>query len=83
MIEPVKLCTVKLSFDVPKCNCRCFDLNNWEQANDAWCGEGFESGNYPIEACNGISGFYNSDIATEIRPKIKSMAETRRDQCGI
>ena len=46
-----------------------FDLNNWKTVSDNYCGENFESGNYPLEECDEVMGFYVNDMATEIRPK--------------
>lgn len=38
--------------------------------------------NYPIELCDGIAGFTNTDMAVEIKPKIKKLNSIKNDLCG-
>lgn len=80
-INPVVIHTLKLQFN--SCKAQCFDLNNWKTVEDFHCGEDFSSGNYPIEECNEIQGFYVEDMANELRPKIKDLARIRQDYCGF
>lgn len=71
--------TVKLQYD--NCKIQCFDLNNWRTVDDSNCGENFKSGNYPLDYCNEVQGFSIEDMANEVRPKIKNLAQMRKDYC--
>jgi hypothetical protein len=78
-IDYVVIHTVKMKYN--SCKVQCFDLNNWKTVSDNYCGDNFESGNYPLEECDQVQGFFVNDMATEIRPKIKDLARVRRDYC--
>lgn len=68
-------------FEHNSCKIQCFDFNDWETVDDELCGPDFESGNYEIEACDLVIGFKATDMALELRPKIKDYARIRRDYC--
>jgi hypothetical protein len=77
-IRPVITCDI--SFQFKTCSCRCFNVNDWEKISDKNC-KNFTEGDYPLETCDGIAGFFLDDIATEIKPKIKKLASINRDNC--
>ena len=78
-IEALPLCDISFKFN--RCRCRCFNLNNFSNVDDVACGEGFKSGNYDLEYCEGISGFYIEDWALEVKPKVKKLDRIKRDNC--
>lgn len=47
---------------------RCYDLMTLEIISENNCGENFKEGDYPLEVCDKVSGFFLESIATEIRP---------------
>lgn len=79
-VKPLPMCDV--SFHFSRCRCRCFNLNTFSQVDDSKCGDDFESGNFPLEKCEDISGFLADDWAKEVRPKIKAINRVRRDYCN-
>ena len=82
-IKPMIMCD--LAFKPKKrCRCRCFDVGRFELANDAWCDTDdvrFETGNYPVETCAKLSGFYLKDWAVELAPKIKRANKIKNNIC--
>jgi hypothetical protein len=81
-INPIKSCDVSFKFN--RCRCRCFDFNTWERLDWKKCGveeEGSEPISYPIESCEGISGFFLDEAAVEIRPNIKAMSRLKDNLC--
>ena len=78
-IDYVVIHNVKIKYK--HCKVQCFDLNNWKTVDDVQCGENFEGGNYPLDYCEGVMGFYVDDMAKEIRPKVKDLARIRQDYC--
>lgn len=60
-----------VQYEVHRCRIYCYDYNNLKSIPDENCGDNFESGNYPPEACAGVIGPYVDDWADEIRPKVK------------
>ncbi len=83
-IKPIILSEV--SFEFMRCRIRCFDFNEWKELDMKQC-KGFESLtdeksiNLPIEACDGIAGFSNEDMAIEVKPKIKKLNAIKNDVC--
>lgn len=81
-IKALPLCDISFQFN--RCKCRCFDFNNWSEIDDRACkwryGD-FSSGEYPLEACEGIAGFFVDDIAVEVKPKVKKLAKLKADLC--
>jgi hypothetical protein len=83
-VESSKIPFVKLydvSFKYDRCGVRCFDLNTWATVPLEKCGENL-SESLPLESCEGIAGFSLSDMAIEIRPKIKKLNQIKIDACG-
>lgn len=79
LIDHIVIHTVKIKFN--SCKVQCFDLNNWKTVGDKFCGDDFKGGNYPLNECDEVQGFYVEDMATEVRPKIKDLARIREDYC--
>jgi hypothetical protein len=79
-IAPLPLCDI--SFQFKRCACRCFDLNEFKTVDDMQCGGGFSSGNFSLETCEGLSGFFIEDMALEIKPKIKQLNMIKSDYCS-
>jgi hypothetical protein len=63
-----------VSFKFNRCRCRQFDMNEWEAVGDPI--------DYPIEECEGIAGYFLEDIARDVRPNVKALANLRRNMCG-
>jgi len=80
-IDHVPICDISFQFD--RCRCRCFNLNDWDTVRDEKCGDDFVGGDFPVEVCEGIAGFYPSVMALELKPKIKDLARIRGDYCGF
>lgn len=70
-IKPVKACDISFKFN--RCRCRDFDFNKWEALSAPV--------DLPLEACEGISGFYLTDAAVEIRPQIKALSNLKDNLC--
>ncbi len=70
-IKPHQACDV--SFKHNRCRCREFDFNNWKALGP--------STDYDILHCEGISGFYLDDIANDIRPNVKALANIKGNLC--
>jgi len=49
--------------------------------DDINCGETFNSGNYPLESCEGISGFKLESWANPIIPFMKEGKRWVQDSC--
>lgn len=77
-IEPRALADISFKFN--RCRLRCYDFNKLETIADDNCGENFESGDYPLEACEGVIGAYVDDFATELRPKILKNIQACKDK---
>jgi len=60
-----------LSFKMNRCRIQCYNVDKLKVAEDIKCGEDFESGHYPVEACEGIIGFDADYVAEDLKPKIK------------
>lgn len=78
-IDYLPLCDISFKFN--RCRCRCFNLNNYSTVKPALCGEDFIEGNYELEYCEGIAGFYVEDWATEVKPNVKRLIRIRGDYC--
>jgi len=82
-IKPIPICDISLQFN--RCRCRCFNPNTWSEIKDSFCSwhhnEPFKKGDYPIDYCEGIAGFYIEDIALEVKPKVKNLARIKSDYC--
>ena len=81
-IKPLPLCDISFQFN--ECYCRCFDLNNFKEVNEnkcTWKYGDFKEGSYPLETCEGLSGFYVNDWAVEVKPKIKKLSRIKYDNC--
>lgn len=82
-IKPIALCDLSLQFN--RCRCRCFNPNTWSEVNDNLCSwkyeEPFKKGDYPIDYCEGIAGFFIEDIAREVKPKVKNLNRIKSDYC--
>ncbi len=79
-IKPRPLCDVSIIFD--RCRCRCYDLMQIKEVDDALCGEDFVSGNGPAHECEGLGGFDLDDIAENINPWAKETKEYYEDTCS-
>ena len=82
-IDPVVMCDISFKPET-RCRCRCFDLNEYALANDAWCDTEeirFETGDYPLERCQGFAGMNAKVWAKEIAPKIKRFSRIKSDMC--
>jgi len=83
-IKPIVLCDLSMQFN--RCRCRCFNLNAWDEVEDKACkwahDEPFKKGDYPIDYCEGIAGFYLEDIAREVKPKVKKLSKIKSDYCN-
>jgi hypothetical protein len=44
-------------------------------------GSRYEAANFPKEYCNGVSGFFLEDIATDIRPNVKALYQIKENLC--
>lgn len=62
-----------ISFYHNRCRVRCFSLITSKTVSDLSCGKLFKSGDYPIEDCDGISGFKDGEWAVNHRPKIRKL----------
>lgn len=71
-IPSVEFCDI--SFEFNRCRCRQFDMNNWEAVGTAQ--------DFPIEYCEGVAGPKLPDIAVDVRPRVKALAQIRRNLCG-
>ncbi len=82
-IKPIVLCDLSMQFN--RCRCRCFNANRWAEVEDRACKwrypEPFKKGDYPIDYCEGIAGFYLEDIAQEVKPKVKKLSRIKTDYC--
>ena len=78
-IRPQIMCDVSFQFD--RCRCRCYDVMNIKTTEDKFCGETFQSGNYPIESCEGVSGFKLEQWANPIIPFMKEGKRWINDRC--
>jgi hypothetical protein len=83
-IKPIPLCDISMQFN--RCRCRCFSPSNWSEADDKLCSwrypEPFRKGDYPIDYCEGMAGFFLEDIALEVKPKVKNLARINSDYCN-
>ena len=83
-IDNLPLCDI--SFVKNRCRCRCFNLTNHTVVEDNNCtwtdGEEFRSGDYELEVCEGISGFFIDDWAKEVMPKTKKLKRIFNNLCG-
>ena len=71
-----------ISFRFNRCKCSCFNLTEYATVDDKECGDDFESGRFPLEACEGMMGFHINDWADEFRPKIKKLNSSFKNYCG-
>jgi len=74
-----------ISFKFERCRCRCFSLSDYQILPDRQCdnAEGeFQSGNFPLKECEGISGFRVSNWASDIQPKTKKLIQLRNSNCN-
>ncbi len=78
-IDSLPLCDI--SFQNNRCRCRCFNLTDYEVVNDNQCGQHFESGNYPLETCEGIAGFPIEQWPKEIRPNVLKLQNLFSNLC--
>lgn len=82
-MKPLVLCDVSFQFN--RCRCRCFDPNTWQSLPLNQCKE-FEGAQgdairYAINHCEGLVGFFDVDIATEIKPKVNALNGVKKDYC--
>ncbi len=66
-----EFCDISFRFD--RCRCRQFDMNTWEPIT--------EPQDFPLEYCEGVAGYRLDDIARDVRPNVKALAELRRNMC--
>jgi len=84
LIPPLILSDISFQFN--RCRIRCFDFNEWKELDMKMC-KGFEqltdekSIDLPIDACDGLAGFSNEDMALEIKPRIKRLNAIKNDVC--
>lgn len=93
-IKPKRSCD--LSFQFNRCRCRCFDFDQWQTKELKECPELDEGAmvfldtvdekgkavrDFPVQYCEGISGFFLEDMASEFRPKVKALNELRKMYC--
>jgi hypothetical protein len=77
-IKPLVSCDISFQFN--RCRCRCFDLDQFQTVDDKFCSD-FRSGDYPLEYCEGLSGFFIEDMAINIKPNIIHLNEIKADNC--
>lgn len=77
------------SFKFNRCRARCLDPNTWAalplnkcKADFPDATEGEFTRNYPIDKCEGLSGFFIEDVVVEIRPKLKALNTIKKDYCN-
>lgn len=56
-----RMCDISFQFD--RCRCRDYDVDRLRAVSEAV--------NYPIEECEGVTGFFIDDVAKDILPKVK------------
>lgn len=61
VIKPSMLCDISIKHK--RCRCRLYDLNNMEAIE--------EPEDFPVEQCEGITGFYIEELAQDILPKLR------------
>lgn len=72
----------KIDLKQSRCRVRCYDYNDLKTVDDDKCDTDdttFQSGNYPIEECNGILGPSVEFFAEELRPGINFNKRQCRD----
>lgn len=80
-INPKPLCNISFTFN--RCQCFCFDPQTFEEVDPKLCGENFQSGDFELERCEGISGWYDTDWAKEIKPKVELLNDLKSDYCPV
>lgn len=83
-LKPMPLCDI--SFAKDRCRCRCFSFTDYREVDDENCkwpdDSIFFSGDYEIETCEGIAGFFVEEWAREVRPKIRRLDNLYGNLCG-
>lgn len=70
-IPHVEFCDISFKFN--RCRCRMFDMNSWEPTT--------EPIDYELEYCEGVAGPHLADIARDVRPNVKALAQLKRNLC--
>lgn len=70
-VKPHEICDI--SFKNNRCRCREFDFNNWESLGPAV--------DHELDYCEGVAGFRLEDIANDIRPNVKALANIKANLC--
>lgn len=82
-IKPIRSCNISFQFN--RCRCHCLDFSTWDKLPLNSCPEfaGLEgtAHNFELEYCGGIEGFFLSDHAVEIRPKVQALDKIKKDNC--
>ena len=78
-IDYLPFCDISFKFN--RCRCRCFDINNYNTVDAVLCGEDFIEGDFALEYCDGIAGFYVEDWATRVRPNVIRLSRIKKDYC--
>lgn len=83
-IKAMPICDI--SFEKNRCRCRCFNLTEYKIEKDDMCnwsdGSDFKSGNYNIQTCEGIAGFFVEKWSSEVGPKFKKLNNLYGNLCG-
>ena len=61
---PIYYVDFKLNF----CEMACYDYNEGQVIDDSKCGDDFKGGQYPIEACDQITGPHIKFFSEELKP---------------
>lgn len=96
-IKPIKSCDVSFKFNRCRCRCfnmnawkeeplkSCPEFSEVQESEvrkvKKKSGELYEAVNYPVDHCEGISGFYLDKIATEVRPNVKALDALKENLC--
>lgn len=78
---PLNYCDISFKFNEARCRCRCLDPNTYTTLPDLSCGEDYQSGNFELEACQGIAGFSLDDVALEVKPNISRLNKIKEHYC--
>lgn len=70
-VPTIEMCDISFKFN--RCRCRLFNMNDWTAET--------EPTDYPLEYCENIAGFFLEDIAKDVRPNVKALANLRENMC--
>ena len=81
--KPMIFCDIAFK-PTERCRCRCFNMNTNTTIEDALCSTEevqFQSGNYPLEACDEIGGPSKADWALKVSPNLKRLNTIYNTYC--